>query len=58
MMKKVKIILLSFISEKAALVYIFLFGLSIGVATFIENDFGTDGVIKHLGLICYYSYLG
>jgi cytochrome c-type biogenesis protein CcsB len=46
MMKKVKIILLSFISEKAALVYIFLFGLSIGVATFIENDFGTDAAQK------------
>jgi cytochrome c-type biogenesis protein CcsB len=46
MMNFVKNILLSFISEKAALVYIFLFGLSIGVATFIENDFGTDAAQK------------
>ena len=33
-------------SSKAALVYIFLFAVSIGVATFIENDYGTSAAQK------------
>lgn len=36
----------SFFNEKAALVYLLLFALAIGVATFIENDFGTDAAQK------------
>ena len=36
----------SFFNEKAALVYLVLFALAIGVATFIENDFGTDAAQK------------
>ncbi len=36
----------SFFNEKAALLYLVLFALAIGVATFIENDFGTDAAQK------------
>jgi len=37
---------IGFFNEKAALVYLLLFAIAIGVATFIENDFGTDAAQK------------
>jgi cytochrome c-type biogenesis protein CcsB len=36
----------SFFNEKAALVYLLAFAIAIGIATFIENDFGTDAAQK------------
>lgn len=45
-MKQLFIMLGRFVSEKAALVYLFLFGVGIAIATFIENDFGTDAAQK------------
>ncbi|RIV71133.1 cytochrome c biogenesis protein CcsA [Flagellimonas aequoris] len=44
----VKKAFLSFFGTKAATIYIALFALSIGVATFIENDFGTSSAQKYV----------
>ena len=45
-MKIIKRILASLFNTRAAAVYILLFAASIGVATFIENDFGTSSAQK------------
>jgi len=45
-MRRLGIIFLKLVSEKAALVYLLVFAIAIAVATFIENDFGTDAAQK------------
>jgi len=45
-MKQLKKLLFSFFNTKAAAVYLLLFAASIGIATFIENDFGTSAAQK------------
>lgn len=45
-MKYLGKLLLNFVSEKAALTYLLIFAMAIAVATFIENDFGTDAAQK------------
>ncbi len=45
-MKQIVNLLLKFVSEKAALIYLLIFATSIAVATFIENDFGSDAAQK------------
>ncbi|MFA7273817.1 MAG: cytochrome c biogenesis protein CcsA [Crocinitomicaceae bacterium] len=36
------------LNTRAAAIYMFIFAFSIGAATFIENDFGTDAAQKHI----------
>ena len=43
---KIKKLLLPFFDTKAAGVYFVLFAAAIGIATFIENDFGTSAAQK------------
>jgi cytochrome c-type biogenesis protein CcsB len=45
-MKRLKNLTKLVISEKAALVYLLCFAFAIAIATFIENDFGTDAAQK------------
>jgi len=46
MIVKIKKVLTPFFNTKAAGLYLILFALAIGVATFIENDFGTSAAQK------------
>lgn len=48
MKQKIGKILLAIIGMRASVVYMALFAIAIGVATFVENDFGTDAAQKYI----------
>ena len=46
MKEKILNVIESLLSMRAAMNYVLLFAIAIGVATFIENDFGTSAAQK------------
>lgn len=48
MKQKFNRILFYLLNTRATAIYMFLFAFAIGLATFIENDFGTDAAQKHI----------
>ena len=45
-MKELKKLLFPFFNTKAASVYLLAFAAAVGIATFVENDFGTSAAQK------------
>ncbi len=57
LLERVKRFALSLVNTRAAGSYILLFAISIGVATFIENDFGTSAAQKMVYRATWFSIL-
>jgi cytochrome c-type biogenesis protein CcsB len=56
-MKYLSKLFLNIVSEKAALIYLLIFATAIAVATFIENDFGTDAAQKWIYKATWFTVL-
>jgi cytochrome c-type biogenesis protein CcsB len=54
---KINQIVRALLNVRAAALYMFIFAFSIGLATFIENDFGTDAAQKHIYTALWFEIL-